>query len=48
MEIIQKIFNYDTHRDSDKPNSISVSTLLGSKYKAKKYLNKEPKDYKTD
>jgi len=48
MEIISKIFNYDTHRDSDKPNSISVSTLLGSKYKAKKYLNKEPKDYKTD
>ena len=43
MFLLPKILNYDDHRDSDKPNSISVTTLIGPMYKAKKYLNKDAK-----
>ena len=48
MKTIQKILAYDDHRDSDKENSISVTTLMSSMYKAKKYLDKAPKTFKTD
>ena len=48
MKTIAKILNYDDHRDSDKPNSISVTTLMGSMFKAKKYLDKTPKTHVTD
>ncbi len=46
MKIIAKLYSYNTHRDSDKENSISVTTLISGLYRAKKYLNKDPKDEK--
>jgi len=48
MEIIAKVFNYDDHRNSEKENSISVTTLIGPMYKAQKYLEKVPRDYPID
>lgn len=48
MKTIQKLLTYDDHRDSTAENSISVTTLLGPLYKAKKYLNKEPKNHMID
>ena len=45
MKTITKILNYDDHIDSDKPNSISVTTLMGNMYKAQKYLDKAPKTH---
>ncbi len=43
-DLIYRVYNYDTHIDSDKPNAISTTTLIGSAYKAKLYLKKTPKD----
>jgi len=48
MKTIARILNYDDHRDSDKPNSISVTTLMGSMYKAKKYLLRDSKNHVLD
>ena len=48
MKTISRILNYDDHKDSDKPNAISVTTLLGPMYKANKYLEKTPKTHKLD
>jgi len=48
MKTIQKILTYDDHRDSDKPNSISVTTLMGPMYKAKKYMDKVEKNHQLD
>ncbi len=42
--IIDKIYLYDTHRNSDKPNAISTTTLIGSMYKAKLALDKTPRN----
>ncbi len=44
MEIISKLYNYNTHIDSNKENAISVTTLISGLYRAKKYLNKDAKD----
>ncbi len=43
-DLIYQVYNYNTHIDSFKKNAISTTTLIGAKYKAKKYLRKEPKD----
>jgi len=48
MKTIARILNYDDHKDSDKPNAISTTTLIGSMYKAQKYLDKTPKTFATD
>jgi len=48
MKTIQRILDYDDHRDSDKPNSISTTTLMGPMFKGQKYLDKTPKTFKTD
>ena len=48
MRFIPKMLNYDDHIDSDKPNSISVTTLIGQAYKAQKYLDKTPKTHVLD
>jgi hypothetical protein len=38
LEIIHKVLTYDTHKSSDKPNSISATQLLSPLYKIKKIL----------
>jgi len=48
LGILEEIMRFDDHRDSDKPNSISVTTLIGPMYKAKLYLAKTPKYDVTD
>ena len=42
--ILEDIMLFDDHIDSKKENSISVTTLLGSNYKAKMYLKRAKKD----
>jgi len=44
IHLIKRLYEYDTHKDSKKENAISVSTLIGSMYKAKLYLYKTKKD----
>lgn len=44
LGVLEDIMHFDDHRDSDKVNAISATTLLGAKYKAQKYLNKDAKD----
>jgi hypothetical protein len=44
IEIINKVFLHDTHRSSDKPDSISATGLLGSKFRIKQFLIDTPKD----
>lgn len=44
LDLIEKVYNYDTHKSSTEPNSISATGLLGSKYQAKQTLAKTPKD----
>jgi hypothetical protein len=39
---------FDDHRDSNLENSISVTTLLGPKFKAEMYLSKAPKNHAID
>jgi len=41
---INKLYEYDTYRASDKPNNISATGLLGPLYKAKLKLENCPKD----
>jgi len=48
LKTLTRILNFDDHRDSDKPNSISVTTLMSSMYKAQKYLDRAPKNWSTD
>ncbi len=43
LNVLEDIMLFDDHRDSEKPNSISVTTLLGPMYKAKLYLAKTDK-----
>ncbi len=43
-ELIYRVYEHDTHIDSDRPHAISTTTLIGPKYKALKYLNKDEKD----
>jgi len=42
--LIKKVYEFDEHRSSDKPNSISVTTLIGPAFKAKKALDKAPRN----
>jgi hypothetical protein len=44
MELIKRIYEHNDHRSSDKPNSISVTTLIGPSYKARKAIKKDLKD----
>ena len=44
IELIRKLYEFDDHEDSTKPHSISVTTLLGSKFRAAKYLEDAPRD----
>ncbi len=44
IDLIHRVYNTNHHIDSTKPNAISTTTLIGPKYKAKLYINKEPKD----
>ncbi len=48
LNILNEIMNFDDHIDSEKPNSVSVTTLIGPMYKAKLYLAKTPKYNVTD
>jgi len=48
MKTIARVLNFDDHIDSDKPNAISTTTLMGPMYKAKLYLDKTEKTYQTD
>ena len=41
--LIEKVFNFDDHRTSEHPNSLSVSTLIGAEYKASQKLKGKPK-----
>lgn len=42
--LINRLYEWDEHKSSDKPNSISTTTLIGPLYKAKLALDKAPKD----
>ena len=44
IEIIKKIYEYDDHKSSDKPNSISTTQLLGPLFKIRKILEDTPTD----
>ena len=42
--LLEKLYLYSEYRASDKPNSISTTTIIGSLYKAKLALNGTEKD----
>ncbi len=44
FNLIIKVYENDEHRSSDKPHSISATTLLGSLYQGKLALSSTPKD----
>ena len=44
LEIIHKVLTYDTHKSSDKPNSISATQLLNPLFKVKKILTNAKQD----
>jgi hypothetical protein len=44
IEIINKVLSYDTHKSSDKPNSISATQLLSPLYKIKQILSGKEQD----
>ena len=48
LDMIVKLYEYDTHIDSEKDNAISVTTLIGNMYRAQKYLDKTPQTHKMD
>jgi len=48
LKTIARVLNFDDHIDSDKPNAISTTTLMGPMYKGQLYLDKTEKTYQTD
>jgi len=42
--LIERLYNHDEHKSSDKPNAISTTTLLGGLYRGKLALEKAPQD----
>jgi RecB family exonuclease len=44
IDLIYRVYNYDTYQKSDKPNSISASSLLSPMFKIKKMLKGAERD----
>ena len=44
QDLITQLYEYNEHIDSDKENSVSVTTLLGPMWKAKLYIDRAPRD----
>lgn len=48
LKVIEAILSFDNHRSSKHPRSISVSELIGARYKAWLSINNTPKTVKVD